>query len=119
MDFNLRKFFFADAKETKSPLTINSEKRLCSLGNITEVYLLVRATRQKYVARIAVISLKESLKSKKPVQVHIWTVTDRGATIKLSSTNKKKSFKKRKANFQKLGETKNGKCLVKIGLWWS
>lgn len=89
----------------------NPDKRLCSSGDRVEIYLLVNEkskpskklkTKQNYIARIALISPKESF-----VEVHFWDVADNKATLK-SSKPRKSRFEKRKTNYMKLGETKIG-----------
>lgn len=59
--------------------------------------------KQNYIARIAIISPKESF-----VKVHFWDVADNRATIK-SSKPRKTRFERRKTNYVKIGETKIGK----------
>jgi hypothetical protein len=65
--------------------------------------------KQNYIARIAIISPKESF-----VKVHFWDVADNRATIK-SSKPRKTRFERRKTNYVKIGETKIGKYTCKSG----
>lgn len=97
-----------ESREIKSSLKVNSDKRICSSGDRIEVYLFVndnskRKVKYNYIVRIAIINGKDSF-----VKVHFWDVTDNKATIKTSKPRKSR-FRKRKANYMKVGETKMGK----------
>ncbi len=113
---------FLDSRGGKAsaPKHHNSDKRLCSSRDIVEVYLLVnenpkrmRATKQNYIARIAVISQRGLFVK---VNIHVWNVSDNKATIKPSKPRKSAKFEKRKTNYAKIGETKYGKCTLKSDL---